>query len=56
MKEFRDYIINNYNCMSSDYKDYFLTNINSKLLSEIVILFDDEKTMMINILKNELFK
>jgi hypothetical protein len=42
--------------MSSDYKDYFLTNINSKLLSEIVILFDDEKTMMINILKNELFK
>ena len=52
MKQFRNYIIYNCNCRASDYADYFLTYINSKLFYEIVILFDLDETMLI---ENELF-
>ena len=52
MKEFRDYIFNNCNCRSTDYKYYFLTYISFILLDKIVFLFDLDETMLI---ENELY-
>jgi hypothetical protein len=40
MKEFRNNTIDNCNSTSTDYKQYFLTYINYKLLQEIIKLFD----------------
>ena len=51
MKKFRNYIIHNCNCISTDYKDYFLTYISFRLLDKIVFLFDLDETMLI---ENEL--
>jgi hypothetical protein len=52
MKQFRNYIIYNFKCRESDYKDYILVYISYRLLDKIIELCNLDETMLI---ENELF-
>jgi hypothetical protein len=52
MRQFRNNIIYNCNCIALDYKEYILDYISYRLLDKIIELFNLDETMLI---ENELF-